>query len=159
MKTHIALLVTLTLAVPAASMAQGPSFAGSWKLDKAEPLPNAGRGGGRGGGGAANDENAFGAVTQMVTISQSAGEVAVQDGPKKATYTLDGKQRVVPPGDVNGLKTWAHWEGPKLHLHFKQGMNWGRDVLTVNGGSLTVVRDIESGGGSTTRTIIYSKAP
>ena len=160
MKTRIlASLLVLTVYVPALSWAQGPSFAGSWKLDKAEPLPNAGRGGGGrgGGGGAANDENAFGAVTQVVTIAQTGSQVSIQTGPKKASYTLDGKPIVVPPGDVNGLKTWAHWEGSKLHLHYKQGMNWGRDILSLDGGSLSVVRDIESGGGSTTRTIIYSK--
>ena len=150
------LLAALMLSVPALSWAQGPSFAGNWKLEKAEPLPNAGRGGG-GGRGPANDESSFGAVTQMVTISQTASNVLVQTGPKKASYTLDGKQTVVPPGDVNGLKTWAHWEGSKLHLHYKQGMNWGRDILSLDGGSLSVVRDIESGGGSTTRTIIYAK--
>lgn len=147
------------MALPAMSSAQGPSFAGNWKLEKAEPLPNAGRGGGGrgGGGGTANDENAFGAVTQTVAITQTASQVSVQTGPKKASYTLDGKQTVVPPGDVNGLKTWAHWEGTKLHLHYKQGMNWGRDILSLDGGSLSVVRDIESGGGSTTRTIVYAK--
>lgn len=155
MKTLV--LAALMVSLPGLARAQGPSFAGSWKLEKAEPLPNAGRGGGRGGGGAANDENAFGAVTQMVTIAQTPGSVSVQTGSKKASYTLDGKQTVVPPGDVNGLKTWAHWEGSKLHLHYKQGMNWGRDILSMDGSSLSVVRDIESGGGSTTRTIVYSK--
>ena len=155
MKTRIMALVLGLAVIPAITSAQGPSFAGNWKLEKAEPLPNAGRGGG--GRGTANDESAFGAVTQMVTISQTASSVSVQTGPKKASYTLDGKQTVVPPGDVNGLKTWAHWEGSKLHLHYKQGMNWGRDILSLDAGSLSVVRDIESGGGSTTRTIIYSK--
>jgi hypothetical protein len=37
-------------------------------------------------------------------------------------------------------------------------MNWGRDILSLDGGSLNVVRDLESGGGSTTRTIVYAKA-
>jgi hypothetical protein len=106
MKTLV--LAALMVSLPAMTWAQGPSFAGNWKLEKAEPLPNAGRGGGGRGGGAANDENAFGAVTQLVSISQTAGSVSVRTGPKKASYTLDGKQTVVPAGDVNGLKTWAH---------------------------------------------------
>ena len=109
-------------------------------------------------GGSGYDETIFGAVTQTVTVTQTAGEVTIQTGPRKATYTLDGKQTVVPPGDVNGLKTWAHWDGAKLHLHFKQGQNWGRDVLSFSGGALTILRDLEAGGGSTTRTLIYSKA-
>jgi len=36
-------------------------------------------------------------------------------------------------------------------------MNWGRDMLTINGRTLTIVRDLESGGQSTTRTITFSK--
>ena len=44
-----------------------------------------------------------------------------------------------------------------LHLHFKKGMNFGRDVLSLNGGALSILRDLESGGGSTTRTITYAK--
>ena len=75
----------------------------------------------------------------------------------KAVYTLDGNTTVTPPGDVNGLKTRAHWEGSKLHLHYKRGQNWCRDVLSVNGNTLTILRDLESGGGSTTRTITYTK--
>jgi len=49
-------------------------------------------------------------------------------------------------------------DGAKLHLHYKQGMNWGRDVLTLSGTTLTVVRDLESGGQSTTRALTYQKA-
>jgi len=75
----------------------------------------------------------------------------------KAVYTLDGNTTVTPPGDVSGLKTRAHWEGSKLHLHYKRGQNWCRDVLSVNGNTLTILRDLESGGGSTTRTITYTK--
>ena len=65
---------------------------------------------------------------------------------------------MTPPGDVNALKTRAHWDAGKLHLHFKQGMNWGRDILVVSGATLTLVRDLESGGASTTRTLTYSKS-
>jgi hypothetical protein len=36
-------------------------------------------------------------------------------------------------------------------------MNWGRDILSLSGGTLTVVRDLESGGASTTRTMTYTK--
>ena len=59
---------------------------------------------------------------------------------------------------VLALKTRAHWEVGKLHLHYKQGMNWGRDILTVSGPTLTLVRDLESGGASTTRTLTYIKS-
>jgi hypothetical protein len=66
---------------------------------------------------------------------------------------------VVPASDINGLKTQAHWDGAKLHLHFKKGMNWRRDILSMNDGKLIVVRDVESGGGSTVFTITYTKMP
>jgi hypothetical protein len=161
--------IALVLALPAAPAAQGgANFSGTWKLQKAEPLPTGRGGGGAGAGGvagslagrgagAAIDENAFGAVTQTVVITQTPTGITIQTGPRKSTYTIDGKTTVVPPGDVNGLKTWAHWDGAKLHVHFKQGMNWGRDILSLDGGTLSIVRDIESGGGSTTRTIVYAK--
>jgi len=71
--------------------------------------------------------------------------------------TLDGNTMAAPPGDVNALKTRGHWDGGTLHLHYKQGMNWGRDILDVSGGTLTIVRDLESGGQSTTRTITYTR--
>jgi hypothetical protein len=74
-------------------------------------------------------------------------------GTEKATYTMDDKMMVEPEGDINGLKTHAHWDGSKLHLHFKKGMNWGRDILSMQNGKLVVTRDVESGGGSTTFTI------
>jgi hypothetical protein len=72
-------------------------------------------------------------------------------------YTLDDKTTELPTGDVMAFKSRAHWDGAKLHLHYKQGMNWGRDVLTLSGSTLTVVRDLESGGQSTTRALTYQK--
>src|SRR6266571_8248378 len=84
-------------------------------------------------------------------------DLTFQSGSIKAVYTLDNNTTVTPAGDVNGLKTRAHWEGWKLHLHYKRGQNWCRDVLSVNGNTLTILRDLESGGGSTTRTITYTK--
>ena len=161
-KRGVLLLVAFAMALSTVVWAQAnANFSGTWRLDKFDPPLPAGRGGRGGGapppGGTGYDENVFGAVTQSVSITQTASELTIQTGPRKATYTLDGKQMVVPPGDVNGLKTWAHWDGAKLHLHFKQGQNWGRDVLSASGGTLTILRDLDSGGGSTTRTLTYSK--
>src|ERR1051326_4593883 len=92
-----------------------------------------------------------------LVIMQTGAEMTVRVGNEKTSYTLDDKLMVVPPGDVLALKTHAHWEGQKLHLHFKKGMNWGRDILGMEGGKLVVVRDVESGGASTTFKITYSK--
>jgi hypothetical protein len=170
-KRNLLLLLLVILALPAISRAQAiPNFSGTWKVAKVDPAvdPRNGRpptaGGGLGGGGDA--DNAYGAsvreifaqAPQMFVITQTANEITVQLGPEKESYTLDDKQSVSPAGDLNALKTWAHWDGTKLHLHFKKGMNWGRDILSMNGGNLVVLRDVESGGGSTTFTITYSKA-
>jgi hypothetical protein len=81
----------------------------------------------------------------------------VRVGNEKVSYTLDDKMTVLQAGDVNALKSHAHWDGQKLHLHFKKGMNWGRDILSMEGGKLVLVRDVESGGASTTFEITYSK--
>lgn len=169
-KRNLPLLLIFTLALPVISRAQAmPNFSGSWKLAQIDPPvdPRNGRppatGGGLGGGGDA--ENAYGAsireifaqAPQTIIITQTANQIGVQIGSEKESYTLDDKQTVTPAGDPNALKAWAHWDGTKLHLHFKKGMNWGRDILSLSDGKLVVLRDVESGGGSTTFNITYSK--
>ena len=151
MKRVILFSVVLSVALAVVVGAQTTAnFSGTWTLSKIEPPP-----GGRGIGGGGDE--AFGAIAQTVVIAQTGGDLTFQSGPVKALYTLDGNTTVTPSGDVNGLKTRAHWEGSKLHLHYKRGQNWCRDVLSVNGNTLTVLRDLEAGGGSTTRTITYTK--
>ena len=143
----VLLMTTLAVVVRGQTNA---NFSGTWTLSKVEPPPT---GRGIGGGG----DEAFGAIAQTVVIAQSGSDLTFQSGSTKAVYTLDNNTTVTPAGDVNGLKTRAHWEGSKLHLHYKRGQNWCRDVLSVNGNTLTILRDLESGGGSTTRTITYTK--
>jgi hypothetical protein len=157
----IATTLALGLALPIALPAQGSAnFSGSWKLSAADPPVAAGRGGrGAGGGGIGGPyaETILASAPDAITIAQSGSQLTVQIGSAKAVYTLDNKTMSDPPGEVLALKTRAHWDGAKLHLHFKQGMNWGRDILTVAGSTLTLVRDLESGGQSTTRTLTYTK--
>ena len=160
-------LLALTLILPGTSRGQGnANFSGTWKLAQVDPSvdPRTGRppGSGVGGGGATDAygesiQAIFAQAPQMVIITQAANQITVQLGTEKESYTLDDKQTVTPAGDINALKTWAHWDGTKLHLHFKKGMNWGRDILSSSDGKLIVLRDIESGGGSTTYTLTYSK--
>ena len=162
MPRHVVLIVlAAVMAVPASTLGQsGSSFAGSWKLSQAEPPVSAGRGGGGARGGGISGPYADTILAQApdtLTITQTGSELTVQIGSAKAVYTLDNNTTSMPEGDVMALKTRAHWEGAKLHLHYKQGMNWGRDVLSMSGSTLTVVRDLESGGQSTTRTLTYSK--
>jgi hypothetical protein len=160
-KPSVVLLLALVLTLPASARGQGSAtFSGTWKLTRTDPPVPAGRGGGgRGGGiGGPYAETTFNQAPETIVITQTGSDVAVQIGSAKAVFTLDGKTTSTPPGDVLALKTRAHWDGTALHLHYKQGMNWGRDILSVNGGTLTLVRDLESGGASTTRTLTYSKA-
>lgn len=157
------IVVALVFALPAATRGQagGPNVAGTWKLTQVDPPVPAGRGGGgaRGGGiGGPYATTILAQAPETLTITQTGTQVTVEIGSAKAVYTLDNKTMSAPEGDVNALKTRAHWEGAKLHLHFKQGMNWGRDILSVSGSRLTLIRDLESGGQSTTRTLTYSKA-
>ena len=167
-KTSVVLLVLIAV-VPALLQAQAVNFSGSWKMEKIDPAvdPRNGRtpgsGGGAGGGGDANNpygasiRELFAQAPASMVITQTAAEMTVRVGNEKTSYTLDDKMMVVPAGDVLALKTHAHWEGQKLHLHFKKGMNWGRDILSMEGGKLVVVRDVESGGASTTFKITFSK--
>jgi hypothetical protein len=138
----------------------GATFAGTWKLSTAEPAVAAGgRGRGAAGGGISGPyaDTIFAQAPTAITMTQSANALTFEVGGKTAAYTLDTKMTSMPPGEVLALKTRAHWDGASLHLHYKQGMNWGRDVLTINGGTLTITRDLESGGQSTTRVLTYSK--
>jgi hypothetical protein len=164
MSTRTLLIVlALIVVMPKATRGQNAaSFGGTWKLTNTDPPVPAGRGGrgGPGGGGISGPlaTTILAQAPDTMVITQSGSQLIVQIGSEKAAYTLDNKTMSVPEGDVMALKTRAHWESGKLHLHFKQGMNWGRDVLSVSGTTLTLVRDLESGGQSTTRTLTYSKS-
>jgi hypothetical protein len=165
-KRSVLWLMALILGLPVLVRAQGSAnFSGTWKLAQADPPVAPGGAGGGGGGGApgggggsAYQDNLFSAAPATLVITQTATQITVQVGPEKEVYTLDDKLTVSPPDDVNALKTHAHWDGARLHLHYKKGMNFGRDIFSLSGGTLTVLRDLESGGGSTTRTLTYTKA-
>jgi hypothetical protein len=158
-KSGLLLLLALVVVWPAVTPAQSANFSGTWKIASADPPAPAGRGRGAAGGGVSGPyaETMLAPAPEMMVLTQNATTITVQMGPSKIVYTLDDKTTELPPGDVMAFKSRAHWDGAKLHLHFKQGMNWGRDVLTLSGTTLTVVRDLESGGQSTTRTLTYQK--
>ncbi|MBZ5558160.1 MAG: hypothetical protein LAO77_12875 [Acidobacteriia bacterium] len=160
-KSSLLLLLALVVAWPAVTPAQGTAnFSGTWKIASVDPPAPAGRGRGAGGGGISGPyaDTMLAQAPDTITIAQSASSVTVEIGGKKIVYTLDDKTTELPPGDVMAFKSRAHWEGGKLHLHYKQGMNWGRDQLSLSGTTLTIIRDLESGGQSTTRVLVYSKS-
>jgi hypothetical protein len=158
-KPGLLLLLALVVLWPAVTPAQSPNFSGTWKIASADPPAPAGRGRGAAGGGISGPyaETMLAQAPEVMVLTQNATTITVQMGAAKIVFTLDDKTTELPPGDVMAFKSRAHWDGAKLHLHYKQGMNWGRDVLTLSGTTLTVVRDLESGGQSTTRALTYQK--
>ena len=159
-RSSLLLLLALVVAWPAVMPAQGhANFAGTWKIASAAPPVPAGRGRGATGGGIGGPyaETMLAPAPETMVLTQNAKTITVQIGSATIVYTLDDKTTELPPGDVMAFKSRAHWDGATLHLHYKQGMNWGRDVLTLSGTTLTAVRDLESGGQSTTRTLTYTK--
>jgi len=157
----LTLAIALVVASPVVMPAQTRSnFSGTWKIVSANPPPPAGRGRGAAGGGIAGPyaDTMLAQAPEQMILKQDASTITVQIGSSTIAYTLDDKTTELPPGDVMAFKSRAHWDGATLHLHYKQGMNWGRDVLTMTGSTLVVVRDLESGGQSTTRTLTYSRA-
>jgi hypothetical protein len=159
-QSSLLLLLALVIAWPAVTPAQGrANFSGTWKIASVDPPAPAGRGRGAAGGGNSGPyaETMLAQAPDTIVIAQTATDLTVQIGSAKIVYTLDDKTTELPPGDVTAFKSRAHWDGAKLHLHYKQGMNWGRDVLTLSGTTLTLIRDLESGGQSTTRTLTYDK--
>ena len=158
-KSRLLLLLAI-IAVPAVAPAQGKAnFSGTWKIASVNPPVPAGRGRGAGGGGIGGPyaDTMLAQAPDAITIAQTATGLTVEIGGKKVVYTLDDRTTELPPGDVMAFKSRAHWDGAKLHLHYKQGMNWGRDQLTLSGATLTITRDLESGGASTTRELVYNR--
>jgi hypothetical protein len=159
-RSRLLLLLALVALWPAATPAQGrANFSGTWKIASVNPPVPAGRGRGAAGGGIGGPyaETMLAQAPETIVITQTATAVTVQMGSATIAYTLDDKTTELPPGDVMAFKSRAHWDGATLHLHYKQGMNWGRDILTLSGTTLTLVRDLESGGQSTTRTLTYTR--
>jgi len=145
---------------PVVTLAQGrANFSGTWKIASVDPPVPAGRGRGAAGGGIGGPyaETMLAQAPETMILTQDATTITAQIGSAKIVYTLDDSTTELPPGDVMAFKSRAHWNGATLHLHYKQAMNWGRDVLTLSGTTLTLVRDLESGGQSTTRTLTYNK--
>jgi len=158
---HLVLLIAVVAAWSAVPRAQSHAdFSGTWKVATVDPPAPAGRGRGAAGGGISGPyaETMLAQAPATIVIAQTTTGLTVQIGSATIAYTLDDKTTELPPGDVMAFKSRAHWDGAKLHLHYKQGMNWGRDILTLSGATLTIVHDLESGGQSTTRTLTYAKS-
>jgi hypothetical protein len=52
------------------------------------------------------------------------------------------------PGGAYAFKTKARWDGAKLILYTRQGLNQQRDILSLDGSMLHITRDTETPPGS-----------
>jgi hypothetical protein len=158
MKRIVLLLVALTVAVPAAWGQAKPDFTGTWKFSASNPANYPGSAG-------------WGVPSPTIVVKQNGTEITIESGqygarPMTVVYKLDGSDTIweAPSVTQSGStavvrwRTKARWDGNKLILFtWNTALNQLRDVLTMNGGALTIVRATEQPGPSTNATLTYSK--
>ena len=152
----VLLFVALVWAVSPAVWAQGkPDFSGTWRFATSDPPGYKGSAG-------------WGVPSSTIVIRQSENELAIvsdQYGtPMRVAYKLDGSETIwdAPESSQTGTtikwRTKARWDGTKLILYtWNTALNQMRDILTLSGTSLTIVRATEQPGPSTNATLNYSK--
>jgi peptidylamidoglycolate lyase len=124
------------------------NYSGTWKLDKVEKTRE-------------TRPDEFGTPEQTITIAQTPAELKLTGGAVTLTYKMDGTETtttaVTDPRSGSPTKTWIRWNGDKLVLYTKQGLNLGHDTLTLNGNTLSIVRDVNWAGGSYVYNLTHSK--
>jgi hypothetical protein len=153
--TRMLLLIAgLTLVAPATGSAQAkPDFSGKWALGSIDPQNNA------------TGIAGWGAAEKAFAITQSPSELVIERGGKRIVYALDGSTawKDIPdptnkePGGPYSFKTRARWDGNRLVLFTRQGLNQMREILTFDGGRLSILRDLEAPPGSRTSTLVFTK--
>ena len=154
-------LVWLSLAAPAGAQEQRPIFSGTWTYQS--PSSGGPRVGNLDGGGYTN----WGPAAPTLIITQTATQITLDRGRGETPwiYKLDGSEQVVPdptntePGGPYPFKTRARWDGARLVLYTRQGLNQQRDILSLDGPMLRITRDTETppGSGIDIR-LVYRKA-
>ena len=150
--------LALALALPAAAWAQArPDFSGTWKFAASNPQNYPGSAG-------------WGVPSPTIVVKQGANQITVESGQyggqMTVVYKLDGSDTIweAPSATQSGStavvkwRTKARWDGNKLILFtWNTALNQLRDILSLNGGALTIVRGTEQPGPSTNATLTYSK--
>ena len=155
MRRAMLIVAALALALPAVTGAQQkPNYAGTWKFISIDPKENA--------------KGIFGgwaAAEMQLQITQSGNTVVVVRDGKKINYTIgsmEWQDTADPlnkdPGGPYPFKTRARWDGDKLVLFTRQALNQTRDIMTLTGTQLSILRDVESPPGSQTSTLVFSKS-
>ena len=156
---RIAALVIATAVLPASVSAQArPNFAGTWKFSTSMPANYPG-------------SNGWGVPSPTMVVTQTAGEITIESGqfgatPIKVIYKLDGTDTIwdAPSSSQSGntaivkWRTKASWDGSRLVLYtWNTALNQMRDIMSINGGQLTIVRATEQPGPSTNATLTYTR--
>jgi len=155
-----ALLVTLSLSLVSvvATAQQRPNFTGTWKYVSSTPPNYPG-------------SNGWGIPSPTVVVTQTGTELTIESGQFGATsmkvvYKLDGTDTVwdgtssSQSGSTAVVKwrTKASWDGNRLVLYtWNTALNQMRDIMSLSGGQLTIVRATEQPGPSTNATLTYTK--
>ena len=157
-KRVVLLSMAFALALPAVASAQAkPDFSGNWKLAATNPSNYPGSAG-------------WGVPSPTIVLKQTATEITVASaqygGQLTVVYKLDGSDTIweAPSATQSGStaivkwRTKARWDGNKLILFtWNTALNQLRDVMSLSGGGLTIVRATEQPGPSTNATLTYSK--
>lgn len=149
----------LVAAIPALGSAQArPDFSGTWKHAASVPASYPG-------------SNGWGVPSPTLVMTQNATELAIEGGqfgrtPMKVVFRLDGNDTVweAPSASQSGStaivkwRTKASWDGSRLVLYtWNTALNQMRDIMSLSGSTLTIVRATEQPGPSTNATLTYSK--
>jgi hypothetical protein len=151
-------LIALVVILPAGARAQAkPDFSGTWKFASSDPPNYPGSAG-------------WGVPSPTMIVRQTPTEITIESGQfggqMKVVYKLDGSDTIwdAPSTTQSGLTTtvkWrtkARWDGGKLVLFtWNTALNQMRDIMTLSGSALTIVRATEQPGPSTNATLNYTK--
>lgn len=152
------LLAPIAIAAVNLSAQARPNFAGTWKLSATQPANYPG-------------SNGWGIPSPTVVITQTAAELTIESGqfgttPLKVVFRLDSKDTIWegPSSSQSGStaivkwRTKASWDGNRLVLYtWNTALNQMRDIMSLSGGTLTIVRATEQPGPSTNATLTYTK--
>jgi hypothetical protein len=155
---RIAVLIAVLATVPVTAVAQTrPDFSGTWRFTKSDPPNYPGSAG-------------WGVPSPTLIVRQTASEITIESGQfggqMKVVYKLDGSDTIweapstTQSGSTAAVKwrTKARWDGGKLILFtWNTALNQMRDIMSLTGGALTIVRATEQPGPSTNATLNYTK--
>jgi len=157
MRARVVCLLLAALPVVVSAQAR-PDFSGTWAHASSMPANYPG-------------SNGWGIPSPTIVITQNAAELAIESGqfgrqPMKVVFKLNGTDTVWegPSSSQSGStaivkwRTKASWDGTRLVLYtWNTALNQMRDIMSVSGNTLTIVRATEQPGPSTNATLTYTR--